>query len=55
MSSHTYKVADDLYQQLAGGSIRLELTGAVSRPFMLRWDHLYKNTARRAGMNIKLY
>ena len=29
MSCHTYKVADDIYQQLAGASIDLELTGAV--------------------------
>ena len=52
---HTYKVADDIYQQLAGGSIGLELTGAVSRPFMLRWDYLYKTNARKAGMEIKMY
>ena len=55
MSSHTYKVADDLYQQLAGGSIGLELTGAVARPFMLRWDYLYKISVRKAGMNLKMY
>ena len=55
MSSHTYKVADNLYQQLAGGSNGLELTGAVSRPFMLRWDHLYKNNARRAGRSTEMY
>ena len=34
-SSHTYKVADDRNQQLAGGGIGLERTSAVSRPFML--------------------
>ena len=55
MSCHTYKVADDLYQQLAGGSIGLELTGAVARPFMLRWDYLYKISVRKAGMNLKMY
>ena len=55
MSSHTYKVADDTYQQMAGGSIGLELTGAVSRPFMLRWDHLYKANVSKAGMNLQMY
>ena len=54
ISSHTYKVAADFYQQLAGGSIGLELIGAVSRLFMLRWDYLYKNLARKASMNIKM-
>ena len=43
LSCHTYKVGDDLYQQMAGGSIGLELTGAVARPFMLRYDKMYKN------------
>ena len=55
MSCHTYNVADDLYQHLAGGSIGLELTGAVARPFMLRWDYLYKISVRKAGMNLKMY
>ena len=55
LSCHTYKVADDIYQQLGGGSIGLELTGAVARPFMLRWDHLYKDRAKKAGMTIQMY
>ena len=55
LSCHTYKVADDIYQQLAGGSIGLELTGAVARPFMLRWDQLYKDKAKKAGMTIQMY
>ena len=42
MSHHTYKVAVDIYQQMSDGSIGLELTGAVARHFMFRWDHLYK-------------
>ena len=33
LSCHTYKVADDIYQQLGGGSIGLELTGTLSRPY----------------------
>lgn len=55
LSCHTYKVADDMYQQMAGGSIGLELTGAVARPFMLRWDQLYKESVRKAGMNMLMY
>ena len=55
MSCHTYKVADDIYQQLAGGSIGLELTGADARPFMLRWVKLYKDSVRQAGMDLKMY
>ena len=36
MSNHTYCVGDKVYLQTAGGPIGLELTGAVSRPFMAR-------------------
>ena len=55
MSCHTYKIADDIYQQMAGGSIGLELTGAVSRPFMLRWDQLYRANIKKAGLNLTMY
>ena len=55
MSCHTYKVGDDVFQQMAGGSIGLELTGAVSRPFMLRWDQLYKECVKKAGMDLLMY
>ena len=55
ISCHTYKVGDSIYHQQAGGSIGLELTGAVSRPFMLRWDKLYKDKVERAGIDIRLY
>ena len=55
ISCHTYKVGDSIYHQQAGGSIGLELTGAVSRPFMLRWDKLYKDKVEKAGIDIRLY
>ena len=55
MSHHTYMVADDIYQQMAGGSIGLELTGAVARPFMLRWDCLYKTKVRMSGLAMMMY
>ena len=40
---------------MEGGSIGLELTGAVARPFMLIGDQLDKNSVRKAGMNIMMY
>ena len=43
-----------MYQQLGGGSIGLELTGAVARPFMLRWDTLYRDKVRAAGQELDL-
>ena len=55
MSHHTYKVADEIYQQMSGGSIGLELTRAAARPFMLRWDHLYKTSVRTAGLEMPMY
>ena len=48
-------MADDNYLQLAGGSIGLELTGAVSRPFMLRWDVMYLDKVRKAGVCMEMY
>ena len=39
---------------MGGGSIGLELTGAVSRPFMLRWDTLYRENLKKASQDIDL-
>ena len=55
MSNHTYCVGDKVYLQTAGGPIGLELTGAVSRPFMAKWDRLYLEKAKKAGVEMKLY
>ena len=55
LSSHTYKVGDEIFLQMAGGPIGLELTGALSRPFMLRWDKLYLKKVKKAGVDMKLY
>ena len=41
LSSHTYCVGDERFLQMSGGPIGLELTGAVSRAYMQRWDRLY--------------
>ena len=55
MENHLYMVGDTTYLQNEGGPIGLELTGAVSRAFMWRWDKLYIERARRAGVDIVLY
>ena len=55
MRNHLYRVGDKTYQQAEGGPIGLELTGAVSRAFMWRWDKLYKKKAKQAGIDILLY
>ena len=55
MSSHTYIVGETYYLQLAGGAIGLELTGAVSHPFMIKWDRSYFDNVRKAGLIMPLY
>ena len=55
IENHTYKVGDRIFHQKAGGPIGLELTGAVSRAFMKRWDRLYLEKAKNAGIEIKMY
>ena len=55
IQNHLYKVGDKIFLQREGGPIGLELTGAVSRAFMWRWDKLYLEKAREAGIDIVLY
>ena len=55
MSGHTYMVGDVCYLQKEGGAIGLELTGAVSRPFMQKWDRQYLEKVRTAGITMPLY
>ena len=55
MANHTYQVGDTVHLQSEGGPIGLELTGAVSRPFMMRWDRLYLKKVRKAGMIMEMY
>ena len=55
MANHTYRVGDVAYHQTAGGAIGLELTGAVSMPFMLRWDKVYLEKVKKAGLKMMLY
>ena len=55
MANHVYCVGDKVFVQLSGGPIGLELTGAVSRAFMWRWDKLYLERVRNAGMEMMMY
>ena len=55
MESHVYKVGDQTYLQKEGGPIGLELTGAVSRAFMWRWDRMYLERVRKAGIKMPMY
>ena len=55
MSNHTYMVGDDAYLQSEGNAIGLELTGAVSRPFMQKWDSDYVKKVKAAGITMRLY
>ena len=55
MSNHTYTVGDNYYLQTNGGPIGLELTGAVSRPYMQKWNRLYLERVKGAGLRMPLY
>ena len=55
MSHHVYCVGDRQFIQLKGGPIGLELTGAVSRAFMGRWDRLYLDKVKRAGVRMMMF
>ena len=55
MENHTYKIGNRTYLQQEGGPIGLELTGAASRAFMWRWDKMYLEKARKAGVEIMMY
>ena len=55
LENHMYCVGDNKYLQMEGGPIGLELTGAVSRPFMARWDKMYMVGVKKAGVKMLLY
>ena len=50
-----FKVGDIIYLQASGSPIGLELSGAVSRPFMMYWDSMYLDKVEKAGMNMMMY
>ena len=43
------------YMQLRGGPIGFELTEAVSKAVMWRWDKIYVKRVKKAGIKILLY
>ena len=55
MKNHTYKLGDKTFLQSDGGPIGLELTGAVSRAFMMMWDELYLRAVEDEGLVMLLY
>ena len=55
MANHVYCMGDKVYLQSEGGPIGLELTGAVSRPFMARYDRMYLERVKQAGLDMELY
>ena len=52
MTNHVYTVGDTMFLQREGGPIGLELTEALSRPFMMRWDKLYMEAVEAAGIKM---
>merc|ERR1712062_505928 len=48
-------VGDRIFLQKGGGPIGLELTGALSRAFMARWDKLYLKRIEDAGIKMHMY
>ena len=44
-----------MYLQASGSPIGLELSGAVSRPFMMYQDSMYLDKVEKAGMNMMMY
>ena len=55
LSSHTYCLGDQMYLQVSGGPIGLQLTGAVSRAYMMRWDRQYLDKVKRSGISMMMY
>ena len=55
LSNHTYCVGDEKYLKMSGGPIGLQLTGAVSRAYMMRWDRMYLSKVKKSGIDMLLY
>lgn len=53
MGNHTYRFNNETYLQSDGGPIGLELTGAISRVFMLHWDRLFMEKIEEATSDIE--
>jgi hypothetical protein len=55
LSNHTYCLGDQMYRQVSGGPIGLQLTGAASRAYMMRWDRQYLDKVKRSGISMMMY
>ena len=55
MSNHYYTIGGDIRQQSEGGSIGSDLTGEVTRIYMLQWEENFRKKCRKAGINWDLY
>ena len=55
MSNHFYTFQGNVYKQSKGGAIGSELTGEVSRLYMLLWDRKFLNKLKHLGIHTKLY
>ena len=55
MSNHFYTVGGEVRLQTEGGAIGSDLTGEVSRLYMLQWDHKLREKCRKLGIIMDLY
>ena len=55
MDNHFYTINGELRRQLEGGAIGSELTGEVSRNFMLNWDRRFKKKLKDLGISTDIY
>ena len=55
LSNHYYSFNNKVYKQSKGGSIGSELTGEVSRVYMLRWDRKFLKKLDKLGWEVTLY
>ena len=55
LSNHFYTFGGSIRRQTKGGSIGSELTGEISRIYMLRWDRKFLTKLRRLGLSPYIY
>ena len=55
MSNHMYTIGGDIRIQGDGGSIGSDLTGEVTRIYMIQWEEELKKRCKKAGVSLDLY
>ena len=55
MNNHYYTINGTLRRQLKGGAIGSELTGDVSRNYMLNWDNIFRRKLKGLGIHLEIY